>query len=654
MAEQVGTGTETSLGTRVERDLREGGVLSKALPGYEERAAQIEMARRVAAAIDNHEHAVIEAGTGTGKSLAYLLPIVRSGVVALISTANKNLQEQLFYKDIPFVQQHVQPFKAALVKGMGNYLCLDRLQEEHGFQQLVKTPAFARMEQLMEEHDAWDGDLDLLPMSLPPDVRGRVAAESDQCAWRSCPFFGDCYVRKMRERSRDAQVIVINHTLLLLDAALDGWLLPERDVIVMDEAHHLEEEATRAFTVTVSPGRIASLLAQRRLREHVQPRLLDEAAEANTRAWDALQRVLRRDAQGRQHLAAPLEEGLRLATAIDALASNLQVERPDNLDDKEEQLYEKLIKRTRSLAADLRIVFAVKEPDERVYYVEQSGGYGRRAAQPSVSAAPLSVTEFVRDKVFDGISPIATSAMVAIGGDFRFFRARVGLTAAQEAVLPLSFDYQRHALLYVPRMRLEPAFGAASGPYLDELAEQMRQLIEASAGRAFLLFSSQRALEGVLARLEETLAELAFVPIVQGRALGRLEMLRSFREEERAVLFGLKSFWEGVDVVGQALSLVAIDKLPFDPPDDPVQEARVNRMKAAGENWFGEYVLPQAILRLKQGIGRLLRSNDDSGVLAILDKRLHTKSYGRQVLAALPPARRTISIEDVQDFFASH
>src|SRR5260221_165056 len=270
------------------------------------------MARRVAAALDNHEHAVIEAGTGTGKSLAYLLPIVRSGVVALISTANKNLQEQLFYKDIPFVQQHVQPFKAALVKGMGNYLCLDRLQEEHGFQQLVKTPAFARMEQLMEEHNAWDGDLDLLPMSLPPDVRGRVAAESDQCAWRSCPFFGDCYVRKMRERSH-------------------------------------------------------------------------------------------------------------------------------NLDDKEEQLYEKLIKRTRSLAADLRIVFAVKEPDERVYYVEQSGGYGRRAAQPSVSAAPLSVTELLRDKLFDRISTIATSATLAIGGDFRFFRARVGLTAAQEAVLPPTF-----------------------------------------------------------------------------------------------------------------------------------------------------------------------------------------------------------------------
>jgi Rad3-related DNA helicase len=262
------------------------------------------------------------------------------------------------------------------------------------------------------------------------------------------------------------------------------------------------------------------------------------------------------------------------------------------------------------------------------------------------------VTELLRERLFDRIQTIATSATLAIGGDFRFFRARVGLADAREVVLPLTFNFRDHALLYVPRMRLEPAFGAASGPYLDELAQQMRALIEASEGRAFLLFSSQHALQGVYARLQEALDELAFAPVVQGRDLGRVEMLRQFRERERAVLFGLKSFWEGVDVAGEALSLVAIDKLPFDPPDDPVQEARVGRMKEAGENWFGDFVLPQAILRLKQGLGRLLRTADDMGVMAILDKRLYTKGYGRQVLAALPPARRTMDIEDVQRFFA--
>jgi Rad3-related DNA helicase len=219
-------------------------------------------------------------------------------------------------------------------------------------------------------------------------------------------------------------------------------------------------------------------------------------------------------------------------------------------------------------------------------------------------------------------------------------------------VLPLAFDYQENALLYVPRMRCEPAYGAASGPYLDELAEQMSALVEASGGRAFLLFSSQRALQGVYERMCERFDGSSYAFLVQGQELARVELLRQFRKREQAVLFGLKSFWEGVDVVGEALSLVVIDKLPFDPPDDPVNEARVNRMKQAGENWFGAYTLPMAVLRLKQGIGRLLRSKDDRGVMAILDKRLYSKSYGRQALAALPPARRTDDIAEVRRFFA--
>jgi len=651
MADEIST--ETTLREMVTADLRHGGVLSESLPGYEERPAQITMAQRVADALEREEHLVVEASTGTGKSLAYLLPIIRSGKVAIVSTANKALQEQLFYKDIPFVQEHVMPFDAALVKGMGNYLCLDRLTEEEAFQQIVQNPAFARMESLLGDFDVWNGDLDLLPDSLPGDLRGRVAAESDFCAWRECPHFGPCYVREMRDRSRRAQIIVVNHTLLLLDAAMEGFLLPERDVIVIDEAHHLEEEATRAFTITVSPGRVTSLLAQRRLREHTDPRVFQEAQAAFSQAWDALERVARPDAKGRQHLVEPLQEGLHLATAIDAIATSLQRERPLSLDDKEEQLYEKLVKRTRSLAADLRVVFGLADPANRVYYLERSGGSRRRESQLSASAAPLSVANLLREKLFDRIPTIATSATLAVNRSFRFFRSRVGIPAGgQDVVLPLTFDYASQALLYIPVLKNEPAFGAASGPYLDEMAEEMRQLVEASDGRAFLLFSSLNALEGVLRRIGDTLEDDGYTVLVQGRDMGRIELLRQFRERPRAVLFGLKSFWEGVDVVGEALSLVVIDKLPFDPPDDPVNEARVNQMKAAGENWFGGYTLPQAILRLKQGLGRLLRSRDDRGVLAILDKRLHTKSYGREVLAALPPARRTIQIADVRRFFA--
>ncbi|HEX9038018.1 MAG TPA: ATP-dependent DNA helicase [Ktedonobacterales bacterium] len=636
---------------RVEADLREGGVLSRSLPGYEERSAQIIMARRVAQALERDESLIAEASTGTGKSLAYILPIVRSGKVALLSTANKALQEQLFFKDIPFVQTRIQPFEAALVKGMGNYLCLDRLGEERAFQALAPTRGFSAIGEALED-DAWDGDLDLLPSSLPNDVRSRVAADSDQCAWRSCPFFNDCYVRKMRDRAREAQIIVVNHTLLLLDAAMGGFLLPERDVVVIDEAHHLEEEATRAFTATVTPGRVNSLLALRRLREIADERAQREVSAANAAAWEALRRATGDLPPGRQRLDQPLEEGKRLATRMDELASSLQRQRPLNMTDKDEQLFERLVKRTRALASDIRTVFAVDKPDERIYYVEMVRSGRRDIPQPSVSAAPLGVAELLREKLFDQVRTIATSATLAIGGDFNFFRSRVGLTDAPGLTLPYAFDYPTHALLYLPRLRFDPAFGDASGPYLTEIAEEMRTLVEASDGRAFLLFSSLRALDGVYARIGDELEARGYATLAQGREFSRLELLRQFRERDRAVLFGLKSFWEGVDVAGEALSLVVIDKLPFDPPDDPVQEARVSRLKAAGENWFGGYVLPNAILRLKQGVGRLIRTRDDRGVMAILDRRIYTKSYGREVMLALPPARRTERLADVHAFFA--
>jgi Rad3-related DNA helicase len=589
----------------------------------------------------------------THNSLAYLLPIVRSGKVALVSTANKALQEQLFYKDIPFIQQRVEPFPAALVKGMGNYLCLDLLEEERAFQQYTRQAAFAKMEELLGDNSRWDGDLDLLPMALAPDTRSRVAADNERCAWRACSFYQDCYVREMREAARQARVIVVNHTLLLLDAAMGGWLLPERDLIVIDEAHHLEEEATRAFTITVTPGRVRSLLAQQRLQQNSDPEIQQRVMAQSAEAWDALARAGRPDAQGRQRLTQPIEEGLRLAGALTDLATSLQERRPLTLDEKEDMLYEKLVKRTRVLAADARVVFGQEAKDERVYYAEQSASRRGRSSQPtqSVSAAPLEVTELLREKLFDRIPVIATSATLAVGGDFSFFRSRVGLVGAQEATLPYAFDYRSHALLYVPRLRNEPAYGAAGAAYLDELAGEMERLIEASRGRAFLLFSSQRALQHVLKKMEDGPAGSQFTFLVQGEGLSRIELTRQFRQRDRAVLFGLKSFWEGVDVVGEALSLVVIDKLPFDPPDDPVNEARVNAMKQAGQNWFGGYALPMAILRLKQGIGRLLRTKDDRGVMAILDKRLYTKSYGAETMRALPPATRTANIAEVSRFF---
>jgi len=636
----------------VAHDLGLGGVLDRRLPGYEERAAQIQMAQAVAESLENGQHALIEAGTGTGKSLAYLLPIVRSGKIALVATANKALQEQLFYKDIPFIAENVQDVKAALIKGMSNYLCLQHLEEERsGFQAYTHDPAFEELEDQRDDAK-WDGDLDVVKFHLPGELRRRVAADSDDCAWRECAHYGDCYVRKMREKAQEAQIVVVNHTLLLIDILMEGWLLPDRDVIVIDEAHHLEDEATRAFTATVSPRRVETLLAQRRLREHCDPQKLENAVTANVLLWSRISELVGFGMQrGRLPLTERIEEGLRLATAVGDIASHMRARKPEVMDPRESQLYDKIVARASNLKSDLQLVFGLKDPEGRVYYIEREASRRGRDSSYSVSAAPLSVTEILKEKLFDQISVIATSATLAIDGNFGFYKRQVGITDANELVLPLAFDYHKNAILYIPRLQHAPAFGKDSGLYLDELAQQMRDLVLASHGRAFLLFTSQRTMNEIWSRLSEDLDHEGFTLLIQDGNLGRAELLRRFRTSERAVLFGMRSFWEGVDVAGDALSLVAIDKLPFDPPDDPVHEARVSRMKAAGKNWFGDYVLPLAILRLKQGVGRLLRTKTDRGVLALLDARLLTKGYGRQVVLALPPAHRTLRIDDVRQFF---
>jgi Rad3-related DNA helicase len=646
----------TAAREQVSADLRQGGPLSQKLPGYEERAGQIAMAEAVAMALATGQHALIEAGTGIGKSIAYLLPIVRSGKKAIVATANKALQEQLYYKDLPFISQHIAPVDFALVKGMGNYLCRQHFEEERAFQQLVQQPAFSRLDKKLDDRD-FDGDLDVLPFSLPGDLRGRVAADGDDCAWRACDHFNACFVRQMRDRAQAAQIIIVNHTLLLIDTLMDGWLLPEREVVVVDEAHHLPDEATRAFTVTVSPRSVDSLLSLRLLREHCDPQKIEMAIGANAFVWARLEEMISFGSRNRVPFAGPLQEGLRLSSAIKEIGTSLRQRRPENMSEREEQLFDKLLRRVSNLTGNLALVFGESDTEKFVYYVERTASRRGRDAWLSISAAPLSVTDLLKKNLFDKGSVIATSATLAINGSFEFYRRQTGLDdVALEHVFPSPFDYRTNARIFVPGPSdiPEPSFGAENRDYLDKLAELMARLVRASRGRAFLLFTSQRALNEVLRRFVEThrLEDEGFTLLVQGYDIGRKELLDRFRAAEQAVLLGLRSFWEGVDVVGDRLSLVVIDKLPFAPPDDPVHEARVSQMRAAGENWFGDYVLPLAIMQLKQGVGRLIRSRDDRGVIAILDSRLIAKYYGRTVLLSLPDALRTRHMRTIEAFFA--
>jgi len=609
----------------------------------------------------------------THNSLAYLLPIVRSGKVAIISTANKALQEQLFYKDIPFVQENIQEFEAALVKGMSNYICLDRLEKERvETQPFLKNPDFTRLMNIVKEFElSITGDFETLGFTLPNDIRTRVNADSDQCAWRECPFFSKCYVRQMRDTAALSQVIVVNHTLLLLDAALEGYLLPKHDVIVVDEAHHLEEEATRAFTVTVSEAKISALLAQQRLKQHSRADLQEEAKQTMKFVWDRLDHITQAAFyKSRVILQEPLQEGLHLATIIAKIAESLREQRPEYMEEPENSLYDKLLTRTDNLSEAIRLVFSVDQRDTYVYYVERETKPGRRGSNLVVNATPLDVNSMLRELLFNESKVICTSATLATVGpntvdqddrrpNFAYFRSRVGLDHTEypdvlEHILPYTFDYENNALLYLPRHLPEPVYGPDSQYYTTKIAEEMMHLVEASQGRAFLLFSSKRMLDAVYNIFLDSLPTYLDFRLLRQGEMNRIELVREFRASESAILFGLKSFWEGVDIAGETLSLVVIDKMPFDPPVDPVHEAQVARMKANKENWFGNYVLPQAVLRLKQGLGRLLRTHEDRGVMAILDTRLHTKRYGNLVINALPPARRTEQLTHVKHFFENY
>jgi Rad3-related DNA helicase len=569
-------------------DLRHGGSLWQHLPGYQERPAQIEMAGLVCQALIEGRHALLEAGTGTGKTHSYLAPIARSGKVTVISTANKALQEQLFYKDIPFVQQHIQDFAAALIKGIGNYICLDRMEEERvEVQHLLRNPEFERLQAVVESKNPdFTGDFETLGFQLPVDLRGRIAGDSDRCAWQKCDFYSQCFIRRMRDLGNAARVIVVNHTLLLLDAAAEGAILPEHDFVVLDEAHTVEEEATRVFTLTIKPSQVFTLLALRSVREHSPANLQDQVTLAAGDVWQLLEQMV--PASGganRVVLLKPIESGLRLASLLTDLASALRQQKPGMLTEKEEALYEKLVKRVQNLAANVHAVFSVDQPGRSfVYYIERVYTQGQRGSIVEVSAAPLDVAPWLRDKLFGKWTVIGTSATLASvesgcarsqqesGPNFAYFKKRVGLDHPAspdmgepiEVVLPLAFDYRRNSLLYVPRGLPEPAYGAGPGvqAYQQAIADEIVKLVTASRGRAFLLFSSKKMLDTVFAL---TASRLHY-PLLRQGDMPRIALTRQFREEKGAVLFGLKSFWEGVDIAGEALSLVVIDKLPFDPP----------------------------------------------------------------------------------------
>ena len=636
-----------SLTERVVEVLGPGGVISRRLPGYESRPSQIAMAETIAAAIESGRHAVCEAGTGTGKSLSYLIPAIYSGKRVIVSTANKALQDQLVGKDIPFLQQTLpREVSAALVKGRSNYLCLERFGEEDGYQTMAgQTVDYRALK-------AWaatttSGDFEEMDMLPHRELLARVSSTTRTCVGAVCGHYHECFVEKMRARAEASKLVVCNHALLLADLVvrdMGAYLLPDRDVVIIDEAHRLEEAAFSALTVGLSRRDLTELAEHEGLRRHVGG---DKIAAIPALTDRLFRRFELPTGRGRDVISDELAGGLALAQALAEIAEHLTRHNPYKAapaPTAESRRYEKLVAWTARLSEDARLVSRVNDRDS-VRYVEYRTT--ARTLEATLKWTPVDVGEPLGEILFRQGPVVCTSATLAVG-DFAYFRRAVGIDEAAEVVAPSPCDYPARCLLYVPA-HLPEFRTAATTEYTAAICREIEALVRASGGRAFLLFTSYRGMDEAYRALRDAL-EGQYTLLKQGE-LPRGELLRRFRADGSAVLFATKSFWEGVDVVGDALSLVVIDRMPFSVPDDPVVATRVDRLKEDGGDWFNDLMLPAAILQLKQGMGRLIRSHRDRGVVAILDSRLARKSYGRRVIAALPPARLTRHIEDVEDFF---
>ena len=626
------------------------GPLSESLPGFRLRPGQLAMAEQVAEAIAGREQLIIEAGTGTGKTFAYLVPALRSGRKVVISTGTKSLQDQLYHRDLPALCAALgRPVRIALLKGRANYLCRHRLElaEQQAYSRGVSRevaraiPAIRRWTittssgdladapGLGERHPAWPW----------------VTSTRENCLGTECPQFDDCFVLAARREAQAADIVVVNHHLLMADLVLKeegfGELLPGADAIVVDEAHQLPDVAAQFLGYAVSTRQLSTLardLSGELLLSHQMSGALDPAIVALNEQVE----VVHRAAEASAGRIEQSQWSDRFIEALEGLAARTQElsEALEPLADEGQAAYVQLRERLLESAQRLNS-FTADERPEGVRWAETS------PRNVSCRFAPLEVARELSGLMLSqDCAWILTSATLAVGEDFSHFQRRCGLNEARSLRLESPFDFGNQALLYLPQGLGDPG----SPGHARDVVKAAMPVLEASGGRAFLLFTSHRALrEGAEEIRQRIRADQGIPVLVQGEA-SRDQLLREFRDAGNAVLLGTGSFWEGVDVKGPALSVVIIDKLPFAVPDDPLLKARLTTIREQGGNPFFDEQVPQAVIALKQGVGRLIRDESDAGVVMLCDVRLVTKGYGRAFLQSLPPMKRTRSLEDVQRF----
>jgi ATP-dependent DNA helicase DinG len=653
------------------------GVLARAMPDFEPRAGQVEMAAAVARVFDRGGVLLAEAGTGTGKTLAYLVPAILSRERVLVSTGTKNLQEQIFFKDIPALQDALGiPFKAAYMKGRANYLCLHKLDQLADGEGPASDDVFLP---IIREWAARTETGDRAELrDLPEDIAfwNDVSATAETCLGAECPRYDECFVTRMRQVAAEADVVIVNHHLLCADAAVRqnkfGEVIPACSRAILDEAHQLEDVATQYFGYGVSSYRVEELArdverlvaagaigdrrtkneiakAIERLRDHAKTFFTDLAFAHRDRRARTEERV-RATAES---LGETRDAAAHLTGALDVLETTLQLlatgpMRRQTADGDGDGDGERDVDRAEDLAAlavraatvrdDLRLLLRGND-EEFVYFVEFRGrGIFLRAS-------PIDVSAIVRDLLLDRMrTTVLTSATLTVDGRFDYVRERLGIREADEIRLASEFDFARQAILYLPPRMPDPR----ADNFAVAASREVIEILKRTRGRAFVLFTSYATMRAVQAMAEMALAYPIFA---QGTA-PRSQLLDQFRSTPNAVLFATSSFWQGVDVVGEALSCVIVDKLPFASPGDPITAARIDAIRSRGGDPFADYQVPLAILALQQGLGRLIRHRRDRGVLAVLDPRLRTKGYGRRFVASLPPAPIVHDLAHVDAFFS--
>lgn len=620
----------------------EDGALARAIPGFAPRAAQQTMATAVAEAFASGESLIVEAGTGTGKTYAYLAPALRSGKRVVVSTGTKNLQDQLFGRDLPRLLQALEAkVRVSLLKGRANYLCLHRLAKAQ--MDVRARPHWPRL----AEVEAWgrnsaSGELAELPGDPPDDgLNARITSTADNCLGAKCPDFADCFVVKARRAAAAADLVVVNHSLLFADHLLrqEGFsVLPGADAVVIDEAHQLPELALRHFGQRVSTQQVQAL-ARDAMTEAEQYGDLPALMQAIAELGESNARVEASFGGGfRQRLS---EYAARFGVADSLRAQTQALETlVDCLKPLEERSAEfgACLERALRLNERWALVADLDARDSQVRWVEPVGRGG------ALNATPLEVAEsFGTMRAAHPGAWIFTSATLAAGEDFAHFTRPLGLDGVRSLRLDSPFDYRQQARLWLPPGLPEPNDPA----YTGAAAQAMLPVIRASGGGAFVLCTSHRALQQLCGLLRAALPEL---PVLAQGEWPKPELLRRFAEAGNAVLVATASFWEGVDVKGPALRLVIIDKLPFAAPGDPVLDAKLEAIRQAGGNPFNDDQLPRAIVTLRQGVGRLIRDVSDHGLLMLCDPRLRSKGYGRKVLASLPPIPLLSSLAEAEDW----